>query len=107
MGESAPVEKKLFNGLPKLPLSDSIITTKLTENHTLLNSGYGDELKYSAYTGVVAGDEGSAITTDASASYGKPEGASVTFGDVRGLKIKESVNLASLHLNFAGIFYYG
>jgi len=66
----------------KKPTSGSTVTTKSTSEYTLLNSGYGDKLTGSVYTGTVVGEEGSLVTTDASTSNGEPEGTSVTFGGV-------------------------
>jgi hypothetical protein len=63
-------------------LAGSTITTKSTADYTLVNSGYGDELKASVYTGTVVGEAGSVTTSDASTSNGKPEGTSVTVGGV-------------------------
>lgn len=86
------------------PLSGSTITTKSTADYTLANSGYGDELKTSVYTGTVAGEEGSVTTSDASTSNGKPEGTSVTLGGVLTLGYGDD---KSISIGFGAFGYEG
>jgi RHS repeat-associated protein len=64
------------------PVIGRTTTSKVTDKQTLFNSGVGDEIERTRYSGAVTGEEGLAITTDASTSNGKPEGGSITFGGV-------------------------
>jgi RHS repeat-associated protein len=75
-GGSAP-DKKSSGGEP---LAGSTTTQKSGKELELLNTGLGDKVTYTSYSGYVAGKEGSLVNTDVSHLNGKWDGSSVAFG---------------------------
>jgi RHS repeat-associated protein len=59
----------------------STVTTKQTTfEKDVINSGFGDKVTVSGYTGLVTGKDGMYITTDASSQNGVAEGQTLTVG---------------------------
>jgi len=71
-GQSEDSEKK--------PLVGSTTTQKVVKEKDILNTGLGDKITVSGFSGKVVGKEGEVITTDVSHNNGKFDGASISAG---------------------------
>ena len=54
-------------------------TTKISTKKFNFDSGFGDEILFSSYTGKIIGESGSIITNDQSSTDGKFDGSSISF----------------------------